>query len=335
MKVSVKQISEATGFSPATVSNALNHKKGVNRETSAEIFRVAKEMGYIPENRITKIKFVIYKRNGLIIDDSPFFNLLIDGVEKECRKFGYEMVICHLDRRAADYEEQVKWMIHDTASAVILLGTELMDDDVKIYRNAKCPLLLFDYFDPAMAFSGVLINNDDSARMATEYLLAKGHRKIGYLRGDFRIQAFRCRARGYQRALHNHDINPDTKYTFTLSTTMDGAYKDMLKHLNKSHALPTAFFADNDMIALGAIKALKEKGYRVPEDISIVGFDDLPFCEIATPRLTTIHVSKPEMGAVAVRRMHEIINHVGEGKEKISICTDFIERESVTDIHNS
>lgn len=334
MKVSVKQISEATGFSPATVSNALNHKKGVNRETSAEIFRIAKEMGYIPENRITKIKFVIYKRNGSIIDDSPFFNLLIDGVEKECRKFGYEMVMCHLDRRAEDYEEHVRWLIGDTASAVILLGTELMEDDIDIYRSAKCPFLLFDYFDPMMTIDGVLINNDDSARVAVEYLFSRGHRKIGYLRGNFRIQAFRCRARGYQRALHKHELTADTKYTFTLSTTMDGAYKDMLQVLKRNPELPTAFFVDNDMIALGAVKALQEKGYKVPEDISIVGFDDLPFCEIASPRLTTIHVSKPEMGAIAVRRMHEMINHIGEGKEKISVCTDFIERDSVANIQH-
>lgn len=335
MKVSVKQISEATGFSSATVSNALNNKRGVNKDTSAEIFRMAKEMGYIPENRITKIKFVIYKRNGKIIDDSPFFSLLIDGVEKECRKFGYEMVICRLDKRSDDYEEQVKWMIHDTASAIILLGTELMEDDVNIYRNAKCPFLLFDYFDSAMTLDGVLINNTDSAKMATEYLLSKGHQRIGYLRGDFRIQAFRSRAIGYARALHKHELAADSKYTFTLPTTMDGAYKSMQQVLKRKPELPTAFFVDNDMIALGALKALQEEGYRVPEDISLVGFDDLPFCEIASPRLTTIHVSKPEMGAIAVRRMHEIINHIGGGKEKIDVCTDFIERDSVRDIHNS
>lgn len=335
MKVSVKQISETTGFSPATVSNALNHKKGVNKETSAEIFRVAKELGYIPENKISKIKFVIYKRTGGIIDDSPFFNLLIDGVEKECRKFGYEMVICHLDRRAPDYEEQVRWMLNDTASAVILLGTELMGNDIEIYRGAKCPFLLFDYFDSEMTMDGVLINNTDSARVATEYLIDKGHKKIGYLRGDFRIQAFRSRAAGYLRALHNHNLTADSRYTFTLETTMDGAYKKFLNTLKEHPELPTAFFADNDMIALGAMKALQECGYKIPGDISVVGFDDLPFCEIASPRLTTIRVSKPEMGAAAVRRMHELIEHIGQGTEKISICTDFVERDSVRDIRNS
>ena len=99
MKVSIKDISQITGFSPATVSNALNYKRGVNAATSAEIFRVAKELGYISAPDVTKIKFVIYKRNGLIIDDTPFFSLLIDGVEKECRQSGMEMVLCHLNHK--------------------------------------------------------------------------------------------------------------------------------------------------------------------------------------------------------------------------------------------
>ncbi|MGF7016514.1 DNA-binding LacI/PurR family transcriptional regulator [Lachnospiraceae bacterium PF1-21] len=332
MKVSIKTISEVTGFSAATVSNALNNKRGVNKETSAEILKVAKELGYISEQRIRKIKFVIFKKNGKIIDDSPFFNLLIDGAEKECRKLGYEMMISHLEQSSPDYEEQVKWLITDNEAAIILLGTELMGRDLDVYRNATCPLVLFDYYDSQMQFDGVLINNEDSSKMATEYLLAKGHERIGYLRGEFRIQAFRGRAVGYARALQKRGQTVNSKYTFTLSTTMEGAYSDFLEILKRKPELPTAFFADNDMIALGAMKALQEMGYRIPEDISIVGFDDLPFSEIVSPRLTTIRVSKPEMGGIAVRKMHEIINHVGVAKVKIGVCTDFIERDSVQEL---
>ncbi|MCP1111400.1 LacI family DNA-binding transcriptional regulator [Ohessyouella blattaphilus] len=328
-KINIKKISEVTGFSPATVSNALNNKRGVNRDTAAEILRVAKELGYISENRITKIRFVIYKRNGKIIDDTPFFPLLIDGVETECKRLGYEMSISNLDKRDDDYEEQVRWLINDTSSAIIFLGTELMENDIDIYRSSKCPFLIFDCFESSMPFDGVLINNADSARMATEYLIDKGHRKIGYLRGDFRIKAFRSRAVGYARTLNNHGIEVNREYTHTLDTTMEGAYEDMKKVLAKKQELPTAFFADNDVIAIGAMKALQEYGYKVPEDISIIGFDDLPFCEITTPRLTTIRVSKQEMGMVAVRRMDEMIKMPGKSKLKISICTEFVERDSV------
>ena len=191
MKASVKTIAGLTGFSPATVSNALNHKKGVNKETAAKIFQTARELGYLEENRVTKVKFVKYKKNGLIVDDTPFFPLLIDGVAEECRASGLEMAVCTLDSRDASYEEQVKWLLNDRASAVILLGTELMEEELDIYRGAACPLLLLDNWSADMSFNGVLINNSDSARMATEYLIGKGHRKIGYLRGGFRIKALR------------------------------------------------------------------------------------------------------------------------------------------------
>ena len=334
MKVSIKDISERTGFSPATVSNALNHKKGVNADTAAEIFRVAKEMGYISESRIGKIKFVIFKRNGLIIDDTPFFSLLIDGIEKECRASGMEMVLCHLNYEDEDYEEQVNWLIHDNSSAVIMLGTELMEEDVPLYKNASCPFLMLDYWSWDMSFNGVLINNADSARMATEYLLRKGHKKIGYLRGEFRIKAFRSRAVGYATALNKAGISPEKKYMVTLSTTINGAYEDMKAYLETCPQLPTAYFADNDMVALGAIRALQEKGYQVPEDISVVGFDDLPFCEIANPPLTTLRVPKQEMGRVAVKRILEVINGTDKIKTKTQVCTIFVERDSVRDLKN-
>ncbi len=329
MKVSIKQMSEITGFSQATISNALNHKKGVNKETAAEIIRVAKDMGYIGETIITKIKFVIYKKNGLIIDDTPFFSLMIDGLEKECSISGYEMVICNLDQRNPDYEEQVKWIINDTSSGVIVLGTELMDEDWEIYKGAKCPLLILDSWSSDMGFNGVLINNSDSARVAVEYLIGKGHKEIGYLRGSFRIKAFRARMVGYKTAMNKHNLVPDNKDIFTLSTTMDGSYRDMVEILKKAPKLPTAFFADNDMIALGAMKAFQEFGYKIPEDISIIGFDDLPFCEITSPRLTTLRVNKQEMGQLAVRRMIEMIKHGGDTKIKIQVSTHFVERDSV------
>ena len=134
MKVSVRKISEITGFSPATVSNALNYKKGVNAETSAKIFKVAQDLGYFEENHIRKIKFVMFKRDGAVVEDSPFFIQLISGVEQECRACGMEMQMCNLDKRDPGYQEQAKWIMNDKASAVILLGTEMVDaDKAKIY----------------------------------------------------------------------------------------------------------------------------------------------------------------------------------------------------------
>lgn len=335
MKASIRKISELTGFSPATISNALNHKKGVNKETAEAIFKVANEIGYENESRISRIKLVIYKVNGSIIDSSPFFTNLLEGVEMECRESGYEMIVCNLDKRSDSFDQRLDEILGDKTTAVIMLGTEAFDEDFERFKGARCPLIILDSWCTSMDFNGVLINNADSAKNAVDYLIKKGHREIGYLRGKFRIKAFSARANGYNRGLYKNGISVNEKFIVTLSTTMDGAYKEMLAYLEQKPKLPTAFFSDNDMIALGAMKALIEKGYRIPEDVSLIGFDDLDSCEISTPRLTTIRVFKQEMGQMAVRRLLEVIKK-GQGiKSKIQVCTEFIERDSVKDLTKS
>lgn len=189
---------------------------------------------------------------------------------------------------------------------------------------------MLDYWAGDMSFNGVLINNADSSRKAVEYLIQKGHKEIGYLRGSFRIKAFRSRAVGYGTAMQKANLPVKNENTVTLPTTLNGAYQEMLKYLQKKSKLPTAYFADNDMIALGAMKALQEMGYRVPEDVSLVGFDDLPFSEISSPALTTLRVPKQEMGKLAVRRVIDMIKKDDDQvNTKIQVCTKFIERNSV------
>lgn len=332
MKVSIKKISEVSGFSPATISNALNNKKGVNKETSENIFKIAKELGYVMESKISKIKFVIYKKNGSVVNDSPFFVVMLEGVEKECSDQGYEMVVCNLDSRSPDYEIQLRRILEDTQTAVILLGTELTDSDVRPFQKAKCPMVCIDYSNIHLYFDEVLINNFDSVQVAVEHLVRKGHTQIGYLKGSFRIKPFCSRESGFERAMKRHGLPIQKSFVFLLSPDMEGAHKDMAGYLEKGAKVPTAFFADNDMIALGAMKALQEHGYRIPQDVSIIGFDDLPFCEISSPRLTTIRVSKQDIGKFAVRRVIELIRNPSNTKLKIHVGTEFVERDSVRDL---
>lgn len=335
MKASIRYISSLTGFSPATVSNALNHKKGVNADTAAEIFRVAKEVGYINENSVRKIKLVIFKKTGAIIDDNPFFPILISGLEQECRQQGYEMVLCNLDQRDADYERQVRNLVQDTESASVILGTEMMGGELAPFLYTRTPVVTLDYWHSDMDFHGVLINNFDSAKKAVEYLIEEGHREIGYLRGSCRINAFKTRGQGYRGAMYKHRLEIKSYFLVSLATTMNGAYKDMLAYLAGKPKLPTAFFADNDMIALGAIKALQEKNYRIPEDVSVVGFDDLPFSEIAYPPLTTIRVPNKEMGRLAVRKVVDLLQNPGETITKTEIGTTFVKRQTVRRLRGS
>jgi LacI family transcriptional regulator len=178
-----------------------------------------------------------------------------------------------------------------------------------------------------------LINNTDAAFKATEFLIMNGHTRIGYLHSSVAINNFHNRKLGYLDALHVYDLNVNKQYEFSLEPTMEGSYRDMKKLLEQDALeLPTAFFADNDIIAFGAINALKEKGISIPKDVSIIGFDDMPFCEITNPSLTTIKVFKQEMGGIAVKRLIEKINSNDSVTQKIEINTDLIIRNSVLKI---
>lgn len=332
MKISIKQISDATGFSPATVSNALNNKRGVNQATAETIKRVATELGYFQSTTITRLRFLLLKRNGLIIDNSPFFPAVIEGVERQAKEMGVETILTNLQLDDRSFPLRLRDMLHETGTAVMVLATELMEEDYNYFTEAQCPLIFLDSSSDVHHFDFVQINNEDAVAEACQYLLCKGHREIGYLRASFRIKAFVQRASSLNRSLKRAGLKLDPKHVVTVSTTTEGAYRDMLAHLEKRPPLPTAFLADDDVIALGAMRALQESGYRVPEDVSIVGFDDVPFGEISSPRLTTIHVYKQQLGEIAVRRLFDPPTTSGEIRTKILVYTDFVERESVKDL---
>lgn len=329
MKVGIKKISELSGFSLATVSNVLNHKKGVNQKTADLILKIADEIGYLRENCIKTIKLVIYKKHGMVVSDTPFFSALIEGVEGECRSRGLSLEICSLDCHSKDFEIVLKGLLRDYTTAILLLATELDEQDMLPFTTAISPVMVLDNWFTSMKYNSVLINNFDSVYGAVNYLINCGHRKIGYLKSAVSINNFVYRAEGYLSAMRHAQLEPDKKHRVLLTPTMDGAYQDMCTYLDKNNDLPTAFFADNDIIAFGAMKALKQHGARIPDDISIIGFDDMPFCEISSPSLTTIRVFKQEMGALAVQNLAASIQQENPIRIKAEVSTEFIVRGSV------
>lgn len=330
MKASIRQISEITGFSQATVSNALNNKRGVNSETARQIIETARACGYQSQKKVEGIRFVIFKSGGQVVADTPFFSALIDGVENESRKAGYDITLLNLESRQPDYEQKLRQLLDDPSYAILLLATEMTEKDLLPFEKCKAPIVLLDAWFEHPRFDSVLIGNTDSVCEAVQYLIDCGHEKIGYLKSKIRIQNFQYREAGLLRALQKNNKSIDSDFVFSLTPTMEGAHLDMSTLLAPKPSLPTAFFADNDIVALGAMKALIEYGVKIPKDVSIIGFDDLPFCKISTPRLTSIRVNKKEMGSMAVQRLVERINKGDQNVHaKIEICNTLIKRDSV------
>ena len=178
-KASVREISRITGFSPATVSNALNRKRSVSEETAKVILECAQSLGYQQSTQLESIQFVLARKTGAILDESTFHPAVIEGVEEAARENGLATIYIRLNYSAPDYAEQVSQIISDSNGGVILLATEMLEEDFDLYLNCKCPLILLDGWCERQPFNGVLINNIDSAQNAVHYLIERGHREIG------------------------------------------------------------------------------------------------------------------------------------------------------------
>lgn len=329
MKIGVRDISRKTGFSPATVSNALNRKRGVSKETASIIIKAARELGYQRQGRLDRIQFVIARKSGRVLDESFFHPVVIEGIECEARKNDLPTTYVTLDLEKPSSKAQIREMCSDPTGAIILLGTEMMEEDYLPFFGTNTPLVIVDGWCSQRFMESIVIANETSAYMAVRHLIEKGHTRIGYLHGNPQIRNFPLRYRGYVGAMEQAGLPVDTRFQTSLGTTLSTALADMEAWLDTNPELPTAFFADNDVLAVGTIQALARRGIRVPEDISLIGFDDLSFASISSPPLTTIHVPKHDIGELAVKRV------IAQTSGKLGytcvthISTTFVERDSV------
>lgn len=332
MSISAKEIANKLNISAATVSMVLNNKPGISDKTKNKVMEAAKIFGYDfskkQELATGVIHFVIYKKHGNVVSETPFFSKVTEGIDSMCRENGYQLQISYF-HETRNTNDQLKVIVESGCLGIILLGTEMTSKDFIPFSELSIPLIVLDSYFEEIDCDSVLINNIQGAYIATKYLIERGHKKIGYLRSNNIIVNFEERADGYFKALRNADIPTNHPYTFSLTPTLEGAYRDFKEYLVANPELPTAFFADNDIIAAASIRALKEHGLKIPENISIVGFDDTPVCEVLDPPLTTMYVPKHTLGALAVERLISIMNNSSGDKIKIEIATKLIERSSV------
>jgi LacI family transcriptional regulator len=337
-KVTLKQISEVTGYSQATVSNALNRKKDMNEETVSQILQAAKNLGYKisdTSKKINRILLVMYRKSGQILIESPLILSLIENVVEEARKNNIETLIYNLKEGEPDFDGKLENLLEEKKNGIILLATELEWKDIEIFQKLMVPFVVVDAWFREGDFTTVVMDNRSAFGKAVDYLVERGHREIGYIGSTISIRNFREREQEFKNVMHEHGLEVKEKYCISLQPTMTGAQETMRDYLETNPELPTAYVVVNDIIALGAMKALKSFGYKIPGDISIIGFDNMPFGEISSPALTTFDVRKEEIGQVATKLLLEQ-NAIGENlHRKVEVLTELIERDSVKDLRES
>lgn len=334
-RISMRELSKQLGYSPSTISNALNHKGGVGQQTAERIIRAARELGYERPSRLTTACFVIARKSGRMLDEGSFRLAVINGIEHEASERGLKTAYATVELSHADEcRRRIAELMADRSQGVVLLGTEMDENDYALFADYRDRIVVVDGKSDRLFFESVVFSNEGSAYNAVRHLIARGHRRIGYIAGKLRIRNFPLRERGFRAAMAEAGLEVRDDWRPVLGTQrLEDAYLDMRSWLEgHSDDLPTAFFADDDALAVGAMRALGEAGVSVPQDVSMVGFDDVDYAAVAHPPLTTVHVPRFDIGRLAVRKLVSLVEEPSPYTSVTHLSTALVERESVREL---
>ncbi|MDZ7292469.1 MAG: LacI family transcriptional regulator, partial [candidate division KSB1 bacterium] len=319
--------------SEATVSLVLNQKTNVREETRQRVLKAIQELNYHPKRAARGLATRKSGNIGFILTDDhfsraePFYTKIFLGTEFEARKHNYYVLLTTVSKTFSA-DEIPRFLLEKNVDGVILAGhvpVKLVD----YIQKQELPVVLVDFNVPRSRVSTVLIDNERGAYEAVKHLIHHGHQLIAFIGGDISHPSISERLQGYRRALEENKIgfNPAHCITDEIYTGSEDGYKAACKLLAVTPR-PTAIFAANDAMAIGAIKCLKEHGLRVPEDVAVIGFDDIEDDFHVEPHLTTMRVFKEELGALAVRRIVEMIETTNPSITTNHVPVELVVRES-------
>ena len=340
MKTDLKSIAKLANVSVSAVSLALNGKPGVGEETRKKIIQIEKRLRqkrneeYLANSKEegTFLFLKIVKHGNILNRDHDIFIAdYIDGIENEASRKGFSLQISTFSKELT--KKNIKSIDSLPVDGLILLGTELNLADVELLNTINKPKVFVDTFFEYVNASFVDMSSSDEVYQVVKYLYDMGHTEIGYVRSKSRTQNFIRRDIGFKRALEYLNLEYKEENVFNAESTFNGAYNDMNAYLKSGVTIPPALFIVNDLIASGCIKAFKENAYSIPEQVSIVGFDNLPSSAIMEPGLTTINVRKMWIGKKATDLLIEKINaQEPTPPTKIVVSGELIIRNSVRKI---
>uniref|UniRef100_UPI00359C8ECA LacI family DNA-binding transcriptional regulator n=1 Tax=Faecalicatena contorta TaxID=39482 RepID=UPI00359C8ECA len=335
MPIRAKDIAEMLNVSTATVSIVLNNKPGVSSETRSLIINKIKEMNcdYLLKNipataaETGTIGFVVYKRFGDIIDEAPFFSYALESINLSLQKYGYGLKFIYISKNTSSSEKE-RQLNESDCDGLIIYAVEMYEDDLDLFTHTELPFVLLDNSFQTRDVDCVAINNIQGTCKAIQHFYQMGHRKIGYIKSKIAITSFNERFAEYQRQLKLLGLEYNSSYVLEVGYSEQEVNHAVKNYLTGS-VMPTAFFADNDLLGCYAMQAFKQHGYAVPENISIIGFDDRPICKLVEPPLTTVAVPQALFGPSAVDLLVSKIQMPRTQSLKIDIGTNLIERSSV------
>lgn len=338
--ITIRDIALSCQVSPSTVSNILSGKRQVNSAAGKKVLAYAEKIGYqkIHQQRFKKaIHLILFRKHKLILCDTPVFSALVTALDNCCKAQGYALSLSYIDALTLGEkatQKTISQIVSDPTTPILLLATEMSEQDFHLFENAKAPIMVIGNLLPKVPFNIIDTDNFEAGRIAVQHLIDKGHTHIGIISSSVPFDSAKKRKQGALYALQEHDFPIKAEDILYLSPFAEETSDNMTQVIqNRKEQFPTAFFAINDYLALGAMHALIQHGFSIPKDISLIGMDNMPFDCLVSPKLSTIEAPIEETARQAVLRLIALTQETEQYIMKSYMGVKLVERDSVLDLN--
>lgn len=323
------QVAKEAGVSLGTVSRVINDDVHVADETRERVLAVAKELGFVANRQARGLKGRKTNTVGVLVPNlgTGYIGEIMQGIDTELELSQLDLMLFTTHRMADKEANYVANMVQGMVDGLLFIIPRSPSDYIGTLKQRNFPFVLIDNQVADEPCPSVSATNWQGAYQATEYLIELGHRGIGLITGSMDLNSATDRLEGYRSALRTNHIleNPDLIYEGEYTQPSGYAGATALLDLDE---IPTAIFASNDAMAMGAMDAVRNRGLRVPEDISILGFDDVPQSAMVRPALTTVRQPLEQMGRVAIQMLQDILKNPEKEVDQMRLPTELIIRDS-------
>jgi LacI family transcriptional regulator len=334
--VTLADVAREAGVSLMTVSRVVNNKEGVSQETRQLVQEIIQKLGYRPSSIARSLATHRTGTLGLIVPDvsNPFFSDITHGLEQVAFQEGYSVLLCDTDENPDRELDTLELLAEKRVDGVVVccprldvvhLRTAILQHPAVVLINRQLADANIEEFSDR--FGAIIYDDQRGGELATNHLLNRGHQKIGFLAGPPSSSGARRRAKGYQATLAAAGIAYNPAMAPACPPTVEGGW-EAARQLLTNHPEITALFCFNDLVAIGALQACAEFKRRVPDDLAIVGYDDIPMARLVTPALTTCRILREDTGRIATRLLIDRINGCAEACQDIVLQPELIIRAS-------
>ena len=329
--VTMRDVAKQASVSVATVSHVINGTRFVDPQTVDRVRHAIDDLGYRPNILARGLRRNETSTIGMVVPDNfnPFFAEVVRSIEDVGFESGYNVILCNSDGSEAKEIAYVETLLSKQVDGLVFIASGRSTEALKIISQAKLPCVVVDREVGDLTMDQVLINNTQGGYLAAQYLAQLGHRRIGYIAGPRLFSLSARRITGFQQALAEVGIQFPDDYIVQGDFNYRGGEEGMRELLRRNLDL-TAVFASNDRMAIGCLNVLLRAGLRVPEDVSLMGYDDIPQTTAMFPALTTVAQPKAEMGRTSVSLLLERIRLRGEAiaPRRVILPVELVLRES-------